>query len=192
MIERSGSNAIVDRMIRAARLDNNLYEEVEADTTATRQAALVVVIVAVASAIGGAIAGAMAGDAGAILGSLIGGIVSGLLGWVVWSYITYFVGTSLFGGTATPGEMLRTIGFANSPGVLNVLSFIPIVGGIISLVVFFWLLAAGIIAVRQALDFSTGKAIMTAVIGWIGLLIVTFAVGAVLTVLGLGVRALTF
>lgn len=194
MIDRTGSSSLTDRMMRAARLDNMLYEEVEADTAATSQAATVVTIVAVASAIGGAIAAMLTGDAGiaAILGSFIAGIVSALLGWVVWSYITYFVGTAIFGGTATPGEMLRTIGFAQSPGVLNILAFIPIVGGIIGLVVLIWQLVAGIVAVRQALDFSTGKAVLTAVIGWIGLIIVIFLVSLVLGLLGLGAGLLTF
>jgi hypothetical protein len=74
--------------------------------------------------------------------------------------------------------MLRTIGFAQSPGVLNVLSFIPGIGGIIQLVVGIWVLVAGVIAVRQALDFDTGKAILTAVVGWLALLLLSFLLAA--------------
>lgn len=194
MIDRTGSSSLTDRMMRAARLDNMLYEEVEADTTATPQAATVVAIVAVATALGSAVAAMFSGEVGlgTILGAFIGGIIRALLGWVVWSYITYFVGTALFGGTATPGEMLRTIGFAQSPGVLNILLFIPFLGGIIGLVVLIWQLVAGIVAVRQALDFTTGKAVLTAIIGWLGLLLVTFLVGFVLALLGVGAQMLTF
>ena len=79
-----------------------------------------------------------------------------------------------FGGTATPGELLRTIGFAQAPGVLNILAFIPVVGGLIGIITLIWSLVAGIIAVRQALDFDTGKAILTTVIGWVFLLLVFF------------------
>src|SRR5215203_3070424 len=103
---------IVDRMVRAARLDSALYNEVEADTTATQQALLVVVIVSLCGGIGGAIRGAQAGVGAGIVGGLIGGIVLSLCTWGFGAFIMYFVGTRLFKGTATWGELLRTLGFA--------------------------------------------------------------------------------
>ena len=139
-------------------LDIATYEDVEADTTATGQAAVVVAIVAVASAIGGARGGGA---------SIIGGLVAALVGWLVWSGVTYLIGTKVFGGTATWGELLRTIGFAQSPGVLLVLGIIPFVGLLVRFAVWIWMLVAGIIAIRQALDFSTGKAVLTALLGWL-------------------------
>jgi hypothetical protein len=63
--------------------------------------------------------------------------------------------------------LLRTIGFAQTPGVLHVLGIIPVLGGIVRFGVAIWVLIAGIIAIRQALDVSTGKAILTAVLGWL-------------------------
>src|ERR1700730_12746455 len=120
-LDTTSSSSIVNRMMRAARLEVPLYEEVEADLTATNQALLVVALVAVASGIGAGIAGA---SSGRLLGALVGGVLSGLLGWAVWSYVVYFVGTRFFGGTATYGELLRTLGFADSPGVLLILGFI--------------------------------------------------------------------
>ena len=150
--------SFLDRMKGAAKLDASVYEEVEADTGATGQAALVVGIVAVAAAIGGA----RGGTAG-IFGYLIGAY----LGWLVWSGVTYLVGAKLLGGTATWGEMLRTIGFAQSPGVFYALAFIPVLGVLIALGVAIWLLVAVIVAIRQALDITTGRAIATAVIGFL-------------------------
>jgi len=44
----SNPSSFSNRMIRAAKLKVDLYEEVEADTTATRQAFLVVLIVSLA------------------------------------------------------------------------------------------------------------------------------------------------
>jgi hypothetical protein len=105
--------------------------------------------------------------------------------------VAWFVGTKLFGGTATPGELLRTIGFAQSPGVLNVLSFIPIIGGFISIITGIWSLVAGVVAVRQALDFDTGKAIMTTVVGWIFLVLVVVLITAVVGGAALGLGAMT-
>jgi hypothetical protein len=148
--------SLVQRMIGASMLNTPTYEEVEADRTATGQAAAVVAIVAVATAIGAIGEGS---------GGIIAGLLSAFVGWLVWSAITYFVGTRLFGGTADLGEMLRTIGFAQSPGVLNVLGIIPLLGGLVRFAVFIWILVAVVIAIRQALDFSTGKAVGTAVIG---------------------------
>lgn len=186
----SSSGSLVQRMIRAARLEPALYEEVEADRTATRDAATAVTIVALAGGIGGAIGALLTrpevGVTGAIA-ALVFGVISALVGWLIWSYVTYFVGTRLFGGRATPGEMLRTIGFAQSPGVLNILAFIPVIGALVGLVTFIWSLVAGVIAIRQALDFDTGKAVMTAVIGAIVVFLFSLLLGLVLAALGLGV-----
>src|SRR5436305_865232 len=113
-------------MKRAARLDPTLYNEVEHDESALLQAAIVVVIAAVAAGLGTAL---NLFEHGPRHLGLISEIITQLLNWVIWSYVTYFVGTRFFGGTATPGEMLRTLGFAMSPGVLNILGFIPCLGG---------------------------------------------------------------
>jgi hypothetical protein len=161
-MEIGARRGVVDRMIGAARLDAATYEEVESDYSATGQAALVVTLVAIASAIGGAGAGGR---------GIIGGILAAIVGWLVWSGIAYLIGDKLFGGTATWGELLRTIGFAQAQGVLLVLAIIPVLGWLVQAVVGIWLLVAGIVAIRQALDFSTGKAILTAVVGWIPLVI---------------------
>ncbi|MCC6176020.1 MAG: YIP1 family protein [Chloroflexi bacterium] len=171
---------LLDRMIRAMRLDVNLYEEVEADLNATSQAATVVGIVAIASGIGSAVTAAMGESAGTAVLALVVSIVGAFIGWVLWAYIVYWIGTSIFKGNATPGEMLRTIGFAQSPGVFNILSFIPFLGGIISIIAGIWALVAGIIAIRQGLDISTGQAVITAIIGIIPLAILMCLVGLII------------
>ena len=167
------SNApLLDRMVRAARLDIMLYEEVEADLAATSQAATVVGIVAVCSGIGSGLSQVIAGNGvGGAVGSFVFEIVIAFIGWVAWSYITYWIGTSIFKGTATPGELLRTLGFARSPSVLGIVGFIPIVGWLIAAVAGIWSLIAGIIAIRQALDITTGQAVITAIIGIIPFLV---------------------
>ena len=153
---------LAERMMGAARLDVAIYEQVEADESATTQAALVVGLVALASGIGGASAGGM---------GFVGGLVAAFVGWLVWAGVTYVIGDKLLGGTATWGELLRTIGFAQSPGVLYVLAVIPVLGGLVRLAVAIWLLVAGVIAIRQALDFSTGKAVATALLGWLAMML---------------------
>lgn len=166
---------MVDRIMGVLRLDANTFEEVEADQSATSQAAIVVVLVALLSGIGSGI-----GADNFVLG-FVGSALAALLGWVVWSAVTFFIGTNLFDGQADIGEMLRVIGFAQAPGALNVLGFIPILGGIIGLVAAIWSLVAGFIAVRQGLDLDNTKTLITVVIGWfvafILIAIITFVVG---------------
>lgn len=151
------AGSLVDRMVGAALLNVDTYEEVEHDETATPQAALVVVVVAVASAVGGLGAGAP--------GALQGAAAS-IVGWLAWAGITYLVGTKLFGGTATWGELLRTLGFADAPGVLLALGVVPFLGGPVVGVVALWMLVAAFIGIRQALDFGNAKTFATVLVGW--------------------------
>jgi hypothetical protein len=191
MREFAARTNLTDRMYRAARLDVSLYNEVEADVTATNQALTVVVVTGIASAIGAGLGEAVAGRPAGILGGLIGGLLIEILGWLVWSYVMYFVGTRLFHGTATYGELLRTLGFAYSPGVLLILRFIPLIGGLVALVVSIWRIVTGFIAVREALDLDTGNTVATMVIGIIAYVVVLAIVGTVLAVVGLSAAVLT-
>lgn len=183
--------SLTDRMIRAARLDVALYNEVEADLSATNQALTVVVISAVAAGIGAALGLLIKGQPGLAVAGLVGAIVTQLIGWLVWSYIMFFVGTRMFHGTATYGELLRTLGFAYSPGVLLVLSFIPVLGGIIAFVVAIWRIVAGFIGVREALDLDTGNTIAVVVVGIIAYIVVLIILGIILGAIGLSAAALT-
>ena len=178
-----------NRVVRAAMLDVDLYEEVEADTGLTQEALMVVVLVSVAGGIGNFLAGIIAGDIGRALLGLILTVVLGVLGYYVWAYVTYFVGTNLFDGTADVGELLRTLGYASGPQVLGVLAFIPCLGGLAGLAGAIWALVAGVVAVRQALDFDTGKAILTVIVGWMIVFIITVVVSLVLGIGAVGLGA---
>ena len=148
--------SFTERMIGAAKLEAKTYEEVEHDESAIGQAMAVVALSVVASGIGSAGSGGVRG--------LIGGIVAALVGWFVWAGIIYVVGTQAMPEPQTKadfGQVLRTIGFAASPGVLNVFGIIPVLGMLIRVVVPLWQLAATVVAVRQALDFDTRRAIAT-------------------------------
>ena len=153
----------VDRMMRAAKLDVNLYEEVEADKGALGQAMGVVVLSSLAAGVGSI---SRVGFFGILMGT-----VAALVGWYVWAYVTYFVGTRLLPEPQTRadhGELLRTIGFSSSPGILRVLSIIPGLMWIIYTITGIWMLVAMVIAVRQALDYqSTLRAVGVCLIGWI-------------------------
>ena len=152
-----------DRMLRAAKLDVNLYEEVEADSGSMRQAMGVVVLSSIAAGIGSIATGG--------LGGILMGTIAALIGWYIWAYLTYFIGTKFLPEPQTSadlGELLRTTGFSSSPGLIRVLGIVPGLGGVVFLVASIWMLVAMVIAVRQALDYeSTLRAIGVCVIGWI-------------------------
>ena len=160
--------SFVARMVGAARLEPAIYEEVEADRTATGQAMGVVVLSSLAMGIGAL----GSGEAG-----FVGGVLTGLVGWVVWAFLTWIIGTKMLpepGTSSDMGELLRTLGFASAPGLLRVFGWVPIVGGFLTMVALVWMLVATVVAVRQALDYtSTGRAVLVCVIGWFVNLVVT-------------------
>jgi hypothetical protein len=165
---------LLDRMIRAAKLDPSLYEEVEADQGAMSQAMTVVVLSSVAAGIG---AWGKGGPAG-----MVGSLLLALVGWFLWAALTFVLGTKLFPGPKTQsnlGELLRTIGFASSPGIIRVLGFLPVLGKLMELVASIWMLLAFVVAVRQALDYEkTSQAVLVCVIGWIVYVGVVIGLGA--------------
>ena len=151
------------RMLGAAFLNTNVYEEVEADRSATVQALGVVVLVSLVSGVGYLSTGGISG--------LIFGIITGVIGWGLWALITYWIGTTLLRTPETEadwGQLLRTLGFAQSPGILRIFGVIPVVGPVIFFATSLWQLATMVVAVRQALDYrSTWRAVGVVLIGFI-------------------------
>ncbi len=178
---------VTDRMMRAAQLDGSLFREVKSDPGATAEALIVVVAAALASGIANGIGLTMAGHPGQAVGGIIGGVVSGIIMWAVWSVVIYFIGTMVFGGKASVVETMRAIGYAYTPNVLLILGFLPLVGGLVRLVAGIWVLVTGVVAIREAMDLDTAKAVLTGVLGIVSMLIV----GMLLAVLGLGMAFLT-
>jgi hypothetical protein len=155
-------STFTERFVGAARLSPEIYEEVEADRKATGQAMGVVILSSVAGGIG------LLGVGG--LG-VVAATMSALVGWVFWAVLIYLIGAKVFAQPQTQsdvGELLRTTGFAAAPGVFRVLGAVPVFGTLILLVVSLWMFVAMVIAVRQALDYtSTGRAIMVCAAGWV-------------------------
>jgi hypothetical protein len=154
--------SFVDRMIGAALLDLQIYEEVEADRDATGQAMGVVILSSIAQGIGNISYGPRV---------LISGTIFALIGWVVWASVTYVIGTKILPEPQTRsdvGELLRTMGFASSPGLLRVLEIIPFLRTFVVFFILVWMLITMVIAVRQALDYrGIGRAVVVCVIGFV-------------------------
>lgn len=185
-------NRIISGMLRAIRLDKTFFEEVEHDPTYNQDALGVVILVAAIGALGSFL-GALISGAGvvaAIVGLIIG-LLLAILGYYLWVFVAHWIGTQFFKGTGDRGEVQRALGFAYAPQALNVLGFIPCVGGIIAIVAWIWSIAAAFVAIRQSLDQDDTQAALTVVISGIAIMIVVGVISAIFAALGFGVAAMT-
>lgn len=170
------TNEVADRAVRAARLDDAVYEEVARDPEATTQAFLVILAAAILGGVGSVTAG---------VGPLIGMLIFAPAAWVIGSALAHFVGTRLFNAQGVTWiEVARALGFAQAPGVFNVLGIIPILGALIGLAVAIWTIVTGVFALRAALRLTTQQAVITLLLSWV---IAAVLLGVVLgTIFGAG------
>ena len=174
----------INRMIRAAMLDSRVYEEVEADYTATLPAMLVVLL----SSISGAFApGSGLDDTSAPMAIILAAFF-GIVSWAVWAGVTYVIGAKLLPEPTTEanwGQLARTTGFAQAPGLLGI---IGVLSGVVSLIIGIWGIVAMVIAVRQAPDYtSTIRAVAVVVLAFIPSVVISlFVIVPVAGILGLG------
>ena len=155
-------SVFISRILRAAKLEASLYEEVEADKGALRQAMVVVLLSSLAAGIGTI---GRTGDYGLV----VVGLILSLVGWFVWALLTYWIGTHILPEPQTRsdiGELLRTLGFASAPGIIRFMGVLPGISDILYRVALIWIFAAMVVAVRQALDYqSTWRAIIVVASG---------------------------
>jgi hypothetical protein len=160
-----------DRVLRAIRLDPALYREVGADDRLTGEAALIVLAATLLSAIGTGI-----GSRHWALGfgaELINGL---LIGWLLWAVVANLVGDFL-GGRSQLGEMVRALGYANAPRFIGLFGFLPCVGWVFRLAAWVLTIVAGVIAIREVMEFDTFKAVVTAVIGLAAYIVFNMLIG---------------
>lgn len=177
MVTASQSNSFTQRLIGALALDSTIYEEVEADPSALTQAAIVVLGSSVAAGIG---------SRGLVAPTLRGMVfitVVSFLAWAAWALVVVQVGGRVMPEPSTRadiGQLLRTIGFASAPGLLRVLGIMSAATIPVFVVTAIWMLAAMIVAVRQALDFhTTSRAVAVCVLGWLLAIAIAAAFGLV-------------
>ena len=164
----SQADPMIQHMIGAARLERAAYEAVEKDKRATGQAAYIVVAT---SLVAGAVSWFTTGEGD---DGLIGSIVA-VIGWAFYAQLAYLLGTRVFPAKETKadwGEVARTLGFANTPRFGMLLALIPGIGGLVRTVVELWVLIATIVALRSALDCSTGRAITIGIAAWVAQILI--------------------
>ncbi len=171
---------MLNRIMRAIRLDRTLYREVADNPAYMNEAIIIIVAVSLIASIG-----TINGGIGAYIAQVFNSL---LFGWVLWAVVAYFVGTKFFQGRSSIPEMLRVLAYANLPRLLGLFGFIPCIGPL--LVFAGWVLSiiAAVIAIRELMEFDTTKAVITALIGVavfiIVSLVVLFLMGAANLVLG--------
>jgi hypothetical protein len=173
---------MIDRVIRAIRLDPTLYREVADDDQYTNEGLMIVIAVALFSAIGSSIGAAMT-DGRPIVSFIVQIANTLVFGWLLWAVLAYFIGTAL-GGKSSITEMARTLAYANAPGLLGVLAFIPCIGWVLVLAAFVLTIAAGVIAIRESMEFDTTNAVVTAVLGFGVYIVARLVIGLFLGGLG--------
>jgi hypothetical protein len=167
----------VMRLIGAMALDPVTYEEVEADRSATGQAVLVVVLSGVGAGIGARGLGSGSPQNMVFISAM------SLIAWAVWALLTYQIGAKLMPEAETRsdvGELMRTIGFSSAPGILRIFGIVPGASRAAFAITAVWMLAAMVVAVRQALDYkSTARAIAVCGLGWVLIVAITVGLGLV-------------
>jgi len=161
---RRPAHSFSERIIGALKLDPAIYDEVEHDEGALQQAAIVVAVAAVFTGFG-------APDP---MGSLVVTALGALLGWLVSAAFLWFVGVRWLEHTSDFPELLRTLGFASAPYLFMLLAILPLLGPLVALVVLVWGLAAYVVAVREALDTTTGGALVVCVLAYAAKLLTVF------------------
>lgn len=156
-------NQVTQRLRRIAQFDTTVFAEIEQDQEANAEAAVVVIISSLLAALAAGIRAPGFFSLGAFFGRFVMGV---LLYWLLWSLVTMFIGTTLFAGQADFWEMARTLGYANAPAALEILSILPCLGWLIGIATLALSLVIGFFAVRETLDLPTEKALITVLIGW--------------------------
>ena len=170
------------RIMRATMLDREFFKEAEADTSLNQEALTIVIIVSVVGGIGAFISSLMAESFGRAILALLVTAALGVANYYIWAYVTHFIGTKMFKGEAEPGELLRVLGYASGPRLLSLLRFIPCIGLLIAFAGGIWALVVGFFGVQEALDLDTTETLVTVVLGWVAIAIITAIVTSVIGV----------
>jgi hypothetical protein len=178
----------MDRIMGVLTLKAPIYKQIAEDENATTTAAIIVVVMAIFAGVVGALLLGLVGSslppdqvaqAGTPLGVAIRTIINAIIGWLVGSWVIAFVSKTFFGGKTNTGEMLRVFGYTQ---IFQVFAIIPCLGTLVALVLS---LIGAVIGIREASEFSTGKAVLTGIVAFVVLLIVSAIIGAVLAIAGL-------
>ncbi|MBN2257940.1 MAG: YIP1 family protein [Anaerolineaceae bacterium] len=160
---------MIERFLRALRLESLFYREAAEDQSLDRESTIVIILVALIASLG-----ELTGKSGSWL-AYLGTVTNSILfGWLLWAIVAWFVGRNILDGEGSLGGMLRVLAYASIPRLLGVFGGLPLIGWLFGLVGGILSLIAGIIAIREGMKLDTGAAIITALLG--GLIYIAFSV----------------
>lgn len=158
IISWPGWDGLIPHVVRAARLDADVYAAVEQDRYATGRARLLIGLAVFAAG----------------FGTLESGVVSAfwqtlfaLAGWTAAIGATYAFSTTVVVARSRPGafrRLVQTLGLAASPALLLVFGIIPVYGAIVVLGVYVWLFLTVFHAVSSALELDDQSSVVTAAV----------------------------
>jgi len=178
---------IYNRSTRAALLDQTLYREIEEDNSLTKEALLIVIITSAASGLAAFITNLFRQRFGISLVGLLILPAVGIANYYLWAYMTQFVARNLFESDTDLGELLRILGYASIPRILSIFGFVPCFGPVLSFIGAIWALAAGYVGIKQAVDLDTWETILTILLGWLAIMIIS---GLITRLFGFGAAGL--
>ncbi len=186
----AGSSNMMDRLMGVIQLKTPVYRAIADDTTATGQATIIVVVVTLISGFFEGLVkvdstGAVTASLGGAIVGAIGGVIFGLIGWAFGAWVLAFVAKSFFQGKTNTMEMLRVTGYVHIFGLVSILTVLALISpalgcvtGLIAFVAAILRLIGYVIGVREAAEFSTGSAVITAIIAAIVEFIIVVVIGA--------------
>jgi hypothetical protein len=180
-MQAQASDSLVSRLMGIITFKTPVYKEVAEDKTATSMAAIIVVVVAV---LVGLISGLISSGRSLVY-TLVYTVIVQLISWAIGSWLLAFIAKQFFHGDTDTGEMLRVTGYTS---IFQILGVIPVVGSIIGGLL---QVVANVIGIREAAGFDTTKAILTVVIEWVIILVISGIIGAILALVLIGTSMVT-
>ena len=175
-------NLMVANVRRAMSLDRSFYREVADDPRYSQEALMVVILAAALSGVGSFLTQLFGGNFFGSIIALVVGVVLAVVGYYIWAYVVQWLGATMFKGQGTAPELLRGLGYAYGPMALGIFTFIPCVGGLVAAVGAIWALVCGFFAVRETHKMSDGQTLVTVIVSWLVVAILSAIVWAVIGV----------
>ena len=170
-VSQADMQGLVNRLVRLARLDTTVFDEVRLDASATVPSVIVAVVATFLAGFGGWLWWVMSSDfdtgSGQVLiKSAILGSIFAIAMWVVWVLLVYVILTQVFRAQADVQQLVRTMGMAAAPLGLTILMFIPGISFGIALAAVALFFSLSTMAAQAATNAPPAKVLVASIAGF--------------------------
>jgi len=162
-------NAILNRILRLARLDTTVFDEVRDDENELIPALIVAGIASLLAGLGAALFWEFNFDRGPdnvwLNNFILGGLFMAAL-YMVWVLIAYVIVVQVFKATADLQSLIRTMGYAAVPLAICVLMFIPVLYPVFAIVPLALLFVMTIYAVQSVTNADSSQVVIANTAGF--------------------------